>query len=161
MRPPVLGTAARRCCSARGAGARARARAPMIRPAVLAVSRLELPLLQRRQHWSHVSTQLGKACRVQVAHVAQQQSVQPAYAAAGDVAALRQQVEATALAGAKKADQAAQQLCRLSEGRAQANIAIADVQDALEEAGKRTLCHRVQPCIHGASHLFCLARCSA
>ena len=87
--------------------------------------------------------------------MAQQQSAQPAGAAAEDLAALRERVEAMALAGAKKADQAAQQLCRLSEGLAQANIAIADVQDAVEETGKHTLCHRTYPCVDRASKQFC------
>ena len=93
--------------------------------------------------------------------MAQQQSAQPAGAAAEDVAALRERVEAMAAGGLKKADQAAQQLCRLSEGLAQANIAIADVQDAIEETGKHTLCHRIPSCVDRVSQQFCLAQCFA
>ena len=103
----------------------------------------------------------SRSSAAQVAHVAQRQSAQPAGAAAEDLAALKERVEAMALAGAKKADQAAQQLCRLSEGLAQANIALADVQDAVEETGKQSMCHRIQLCVDRAPQQFCLARCSA
>ena len=93
---------------------------------------------------------------LQVAQLAQQQETQQSGAAAEDVAGLRVQMETHPVAGAKEAGEVARQLsalesaqhetgaevtaarsqlCLLSEGLAQANIALADVQDALEESG--------------------------
>lgn len=95
---------------------------------------------------------------LQVAQLTQDGNAQPTGAAAEEVAALRDKVESLALAGATGANEAARQLAaleaaqratgadmaaaqgqlrKLSDGLAQANIALADMQDALEEAGKR------------------------
>lgn len=93
---------------------------------------------------------------MQVAQLAQQRDNQQSGAAAEDVANLKAHIETKAVAGAKEASEVALQLSGLesaqhvtgtevaaaraqlrllSEGLAQANIALADVQDALEESG--------------------------
>jgi len=92
----------------------------------------------------------------QVAQVAQQQEAQQTGATGEDMVSLKDQVDTLALAGAKEAKEVAQQLSALgcaqhatctdvaaaqaqlrmlSNGLAQANIALADMQDALEESG--------------------------
>ena len=94
----------------------------------------------------------------QVAQLAQQQEAQQSGAAGEDIVRLKDQVDTLALAGAKEAQEVAQQLIALgsaqhatctdvataqaqlrmlSNGLAQANIALADMQDALEESGMR------------------------
>ena len=94
----------------------------------------------------------------QVAQLAQQRETGQSGAAAEEVAGLRVQMETSAVAGAKEASEVACQLSTLecaqhatgtqvaaaqaqlrmlSEGLAQANIALADVQDALEESGRK------------------------
>ena len=96
----------------------------------------------------------------QMAQLAQQQETQHGGAAAEDVAGLRVQMETHAETGAERASEAALQLSALesaqremgtevtaarsqlrllSEGLAQANIALADVQDALEDSGTNYL----------------------
>ena len=97
---------------------------------------------------------------MQVAQLAQQRDDRQSGAAAEDVANLKARMETHALAGATEVSEVARQLSGLesaqhvtgaevaaaraqlrllSEGLAQANIALADVQDALEEAGMRPL----------------------
>ena len=105
--------------------------------------------------WSSVLSN-GRVWTEQVTQLAQQQDSQQSGAAAEDVASLKVQVEAHALTGAREASEVARQLGALesaqhvtgaevaaaqarlrllSDGLAQANIALADVQDTLEESG--------------------------
>ena len=112
----------------------------------------------------------------QVAQLAQQQETLQGGAAAEDIAGLRVQVETHAVAGAEKAGEVALQLSvlesaqretgaemtaarsqlrLLSEGLAQTNIALADVQDALEESGTNHL----SLIVHEGGRLAVLSPC--